>query len=356
MLGYTLDEIRALSYLNLAPPQWAESDAAAFAQVVKTGSVASYEKNFSRKDGRSVPVDFTAWLISDDKGKPAGMWGVIRDISERKRAEAEWARLTQQLKLKNEELEQILFAASHDLRTPLVSIKGFSSELSASLDELLALFESGELSAASRAKLKQLIESDIPESLKFITAGTSRMSTLLSGLLRLSRLGRAAITVEELNANRLVADVAAAMEFAFKQAGAEVTVEDLPPCRGDRVTIGQVFSNLIENALKYRAPGRKPVVRVSGRRFDGWAEYTVEDNGVGIAPGLQKRVFELFHRVDPGHGEGEGLGLTIVTRILDRLDGAIRLESEPGKGSRFIVSLPAAKKTADGLTTDERGA
>ena len=131
------------------------------------------------------------------------------------------------------------------------------------------------------------------------------------------------------------------MAYEIKQKSVSLTVKKLPACRGDAVGIDQVFTNLIENALKYPDPNRKGSIIITGRVEGNTSVYCVQDNGIGISPDHQHRIFELFHRLNPNDGtEGEGLGLTIVRRILQRQNGDIRVESEPGKGSRFYVSLP----------------
>lgn len=247
-----------------------------------------------------------------------------------------------ELKAKNDELEQVFYVASHDLRSPLVNIDGYSKELAYSLKDLRAVLDRLAPGPEALRDVAPIMEKDIPECLRFIQTSTGKMDALLSGLLKLSRSGRAALRIEVLDMNALVANVVDATEFRIKQAGVALDVGVLPPCLGDHVQVGQVFTNLLDNALKYLSPDRPGVVGISGRVEGACAVYCVEDNGIGIAPAHQEVIFEIFHRLDPSSGGGEGLGLTIVKRILARLDGEIWVRSEEGAGSRFYVALPAA--------------
>jgi signal transduction histidine kinase len=167
------------------------------------------------------------------------------------------------------------------------------------------------------------------------------METLLAGLLRYSRLGRVALTIRPLNVNGLLAEIIGAMKFQLDEAGAEVAVEPLPVCEADHVQTSQVFANLLDNALKYRDSARPLRVVVRGRLRDGLAVYEVADNGIGIAPEHQVKIFDIFHRLNPDATGGEGLGLTIAQRVLERQKGQIWVESRSGEGSSFFVSLPA---------------
>jgi signal transduction histidine kinase len=141
----------------------------------------------------------------------------------------------------------------------------------------------------------------------------------------------------------LLESIITTMQFEIDELKATVILKDVPRCIGDANQVNQVFSNLLNNALKYLAPERTGSVCISGHVENGRAVYCVEDNGVGIAREHHEKIFEIFHRLNPQTShEGEGLGLTIITRILDRLDGRIWVESEPDKGSKFFVSLPEA--------------
>lgn len=278
----------------------------------------------------------------DESGAIAGVVSHGLDITERKRSETERERLNADLAAKNAELEQVVYVASHDLRSPLVNIDGYSRELEYLLADLRQAL-SGPDQQAALAPAAPIIDQEIPEAIRFIRTSASKMDKLLTGLLRLSRSGRAALNIGFLDMNELMARVLDSVEFLLKEAGVQPELGDLPPCCSDAVQVNQVFSNLLDNALKYLDPHRPGRIRISGEVQGDQSVYWIEDNGIGMDPGHLEKIFEIFHRLDPGYGKGEGLGLTIVKRILDRLGGAIRVESRPKAGSCFQVFLPKAE-------------
>lgn len=267
---------------------------------------------------------------------------------QRDEAMAEQQRLMAELADKNKELEQVVYVTSHDLRSPLVNIQGFSRELNYSIDELTSLLRSAKMQAGIKKKFAVILEEDIPDSLKYILSSTAKMDSLLSGLLKLSRVGRTATTMGNINMNELASEINNAFEFHIKDAGVNFTVGDLPSCFGNDVELNQMFSNLVSNALKYLDPQRPGKISITGRQEKDKVIYCIEDNGVGIEKEHQKKIFEIFHRLNPADTQGEGLGLTIVNKIVSRHNGKIWVESEPGNGSRFFISLHAAKANPPG--------
>jgi signal transduction histidine kinase len=175
------------------------------------------------------------------------------------------------------------------------------------------------------------------------------MDQLLTGLLRLSRLGRIELIPARIDMNRLVPSILAALKHQAEQAQATIEVEDLPACRADAAQVNQMLTNFLDNALKYRHPDRLPSIRISGRVDGDAAIYCVEDNGPGIEPEHQDKIWGLFSRLEPrGPVPGEGLGLAAVRQMVWRNGGRAWVESAPGQGSRFFLSLPRAAES-DGL-------
>lgn len=248
------------------------------------------------------------------------------------------------LEEKNQDLEALINIASHDLKTPLVNIVGFSGELEALCKNLSSNLSQETDPETIKQKVSTFFEVDLHEDLKYIVSGASKMDVLLSGLLRFSRLGRDPIIFEELKVREMFDEIVSSMQYQIRESAVTLQIDDLPDCLGDRRQVDQIFSNLLDNAVKYLDSSRPGVISISAQTANAQTIYCVRDNGIGISEQHRDKIFEIFYRVDPNAhaNNSQGLGLTIARRVLDRMGGNVRVESEPGKGSSFFVSLPSA--------------
>lgn len=237
----------------------------------------------------------------------------------------ERGRLIEKLEASNAELERFTYTVSHDLRNPLVTIKGFLGMLKKDLHD----------------QHMDRVQNDFQR----IAGATDKMDELLSDLLELSRIGRIINPPEEVDLARLVQDAIDSVEARLRSKHVAVHVQpDLPTIRGDRIRLREVFENLIDNAVKYMGDQRNPIIEIGFLESEGWPVIFVKDNGIGIEARYQDKIFGLFEKLDPSV-EGTGIGLALVKRIIETHGGKIWVESEgPGKGTKFCFTIPDGKK------------
>jgi len=315
----------------IVPAAQHEAHSAAFARFSRTGHGKAVNKvtrlQARCKNGEHIPIELSLSSIYLDDGWHAV--GLVRDIFETMRVEHE-------LNRKNGELEQFIYAVSHDLRSPLVTVKTFLGFLEHDLG----------------AGTSDLVQKD----LGYIHSAADRMEVMLNDLLEISRIGRVGAYKEEISYRELVADALAALAGQISLNNVDVQVNDADiVLSGDRVRLTQIWQNLLENAVKYLGNQPEPVVELGVELHHSDICFVVRDNGIGIHPDYQEKIFGLFEQLDRHHG-GVGMGLTMVRRIVELYGGSIRAESEgEGHGSRFIFSLPGAviRHTPDGETVQE---
>jgi light-regulated signal transduction histidine kinase (bacteriophytochrome) len=272
-----------------------------------------------RADGKVFPIEVELQPIRT--AREDLVLAVVVDVSERRKAEALIARKTEELERSNAELEQFAYVASHDLREPLRMV--------ASYTELLAERYRGQLDERA------------DKYIGYIVDGARRMQQLVADLLALSRVGTQGKPLEPVDASRVVGNVLRSMHGVISDTGAEVDAQALPIVKADEIQLGQLFQNLVANAIKFRAPERQPRIAIRAHRRNNWWEFSVADNGIGIESEYAERIFQMFQRLHGrGQYEGNGIGLAIAKKIVERHGGRIWFESKPGEGTVFRFTLP----------------
>lgn len=247
----------------------------------------------------------------------------------------------------NEEIQRFAYIVSHDLRSPLVNIMGFTSELEAlrkdifeEIGKLRAQLDELNAHAAAQAVPVETLGKDFDEALGFIKTSIAKMDRLINAVLKLSREGRRQFNPETIDMNEMLGSIEQTVAHRAAEQEAKVTIDDLPTVESDRLAIEQIFSNLIDNALKYGRTSEPSRIAVTGHANAAYVSFDVSDNGRGIDPHDHQRVFELFRRSGVQDKPGEGIGLAHVRALVRRMGGTLKLKSELGKGSTFTVTLP----------------
>jgi signal transduction histidine kinase len=293
---------------------------------------------------------------------------VLHQTSARLRdARREQAALQQKLEARAEELthanedlrrqtqdnEMFIYSVSHDLRSPLVNLQGFSRELQVSCDELRTTLEAVRLPVPERARLAQVLDGDLSESLHYLRAAVARSAAIIDALLRISRAGRFEYQWQRVNVARVVERIVDTQAASRRERSAQIEVRELPPAWGDAGAIEQIFGHLIGNALNYLDPARPGRIEVGASAAETRAApsagapatppmqtYYVRDNGLGIPRASLPKVFHAFQRMHGDIAAGDGIGLALVRRMTERHGGRVWVESTEGAGTTFFVSLP----------------
>lgn len=342
MFGYSSEELVGKNISCLMPQPYRSEHDSYLKRYHETGQPRiigiGREVVGLRKDGSQFPMDLSVGKFELDDG--IYFTGIARDVTHRKEQENRLKELAETLEEKNRELETIVYVASHDLRSPLVNIQGFSKELEFACNEIRQLSSRQNLERDDLNRLSDLLNRDVPEAIDYILSGVTKIDSLLSGFLKFSRLGKVEPQISLVPVEKVIQNILNSMEFQIKDAHARVDVGKLEDCMGDQRLMDQIFTNLIDNALKFRSPERPPVIRIDSEVKGARVVYKVQDNGVGIAEDHINKVFEIFHRLNPKTTSGDGLGLTMTLRMVEKQKGRIWIDSKEDQGSAFYVEMP----------------
>ena len=321
MFGYGPEEVIGANVKMLMPEGFAREHDQYLRNYRETGEAKiigiGREVVGRRKDGSEFPMDLSVGAMATGSGR--GYVGILRDISERKQAERELQDYTERLKRSNEELEQFAYVASHDLQEPLRMISSYCDLL-------------------KRRYYRQL-DADANDFIDYAIDGAKRMRALIDDLLTYSRVGREEIRTAEVDTNEVVDAAVASLSRAAGDAQAEIVWDGLPTVSGHRGQLGQLFQNLIGNALKFRSD-EVPRIRIQSGPQNGFWRFSVSDNGIGIDPQFADRVFRMFQRL---HGKGRypggGIGLAVCKKIVERHGGTIWVKRGQSRGTTIEFTL-----------------
>ena len=258
--------------------------------------------------------------------------------------------INETLRQQTQENEMFIYSVSHDLRAPLVNLQGFSKELIHACDDLRAAVRQSSLTSARRQYIEQLVEEDIDEAVHYLQTAVLRASHIIDALLRLSRVGRVEYRRQQVHVRDIVQRVIDAMQVSIRARRARVVVHDLPSVWGDPTALEQVFANLVGNAINYLDASRDGRVEIGTTPAPPGVQslriFYVKDNGLGIPAIAIPRLFSAFQRLHGNVATGEGIGLALVRRVVERHGGRVWAESTEGVGTTFYFSLPEAELRA----------
>lgn len=321
MFGYAeADTVGAT--MDLVIPQDRIAEETDILRRIRAGeTVEPFETIRRNRKGELFPVSITVSPILTGSGHIIGASSITRDISALVRKDAE-------LRRSNAELEQFAYIASHDLQEPLRMVANYV--------ELLQEAYQGKLDARA------------DKYIGFAVDGARRMQRLVTDLLAYSRVGSEGRPLIPVQLGPIVHDVLAVLEAPAREVGARFDIGPLPCVLGDEIQLGQLFQNLFANAIKFHREGIAPVVRVEASRDGAQWQLAVADNGIGMDPRYQGRIFQMYQRLNPrGQYDGSGIGLSIAKRIVERHEGRIWVQCAEGEGSTFHFTLNACPEEGE---------
>jgi PAS domain S-box-containing protein len=320
LFGYAESEIlgKTIDTLEYVDPE--ASFSRTLRDMLKRAPIRDEERVFRTKHGERIDVSISVSPLHEREIE-GGAVVIVRDIGERKRVEQEMRDFTVQLQQSNRELEDFAYVASHDLQEPLRKIQAFGDRL--------------------KVRYAETLTGDGIDYLDRMQKAAGRMQALINDLLVFSRITTKAQPFAAVNLEEIAHEVVHDLEVRIHQGGGEVVVGGLPTIDADALQMRQLLQNLVGNGLKFHRPDLPPRVEISGKVFDSTAYIVISDNGIGFDAKYADRIFTMFERL---HGraayEGTGIGLAICRKIAHRHGGEIEASSVPGKGARFIVTLP----------------
>jgi PAS domain S-box-containing protein len=319
ILGYDESELLSLTFLDITHTDDRARNMEFVRKILK-GDISSYslEKRFIHKSGKIVPVLLSVSLVRDITGAPMHFVTQIEDMTVRKQAE-ENLRRHRELEIRNKEMEQFTYAASHDMREPLITLSSYA--------QLLKKEYGGRLDHNGEIYLR------------YISDSANRMMTLIKGLLDYSLIGKER-NLQIVDCSELVQTVKNDLQILIRETGTTIYADELPVVSGYKNELYMLFQNLISNAIKFRKKDQPPRIKISAVQTNRKWLFKVEDNGIGIDPKDKDKIFVIFKRLHTRQDiDGNGIGLAHCKKIVEMHHGNIWVESSPGEGATFFFTL-----------------
>jgi len=331
IFGYSEQESIGQFMTFLFPPDLLSEEDEILNKLQQKQTISNFETIRRRKDGEDIYVSLTISPVIDRWGNLVGGSKIVRDISQQKKMENMLAiqnltmvQYTDALKQSNEDLSQFAYIASHDLQEPLRTIHGFT--------QLLA------------DRYKNQLDEQAKEYIHFVTDGTARLQILIQDLLKYSRIQSQKVKSHPVNTQQVMTTILRQLQTVIEEQQARITYTALPTIATDEELFQRLLQNLVTNALKFHGSD-SPHIHISSQEDANEWVFMVKDNGLGIESDYFERIFLPFKRLHTREEyQGTGIGLAICKKIVERQGGRIWVESEVGKGSTFLFSIPKHRK------------
>lgn len=318
IIGYTVEEAKQLTYWEITPEQYNLIEKEKLKELEEHGRYSAYEKEYMHKNGQLIPVKMSGIILEKDGEN--FILSSVEDITESRKARQDILKKNEELRKTNSELDKFVYSVSHDLRAPLTSMLGIIEISREETEDPLML-----------------------EHLGMLKNGIQKLDGFILDILHYSRNARAEVKKSEIDFEDMIRDITGSLKFmgtTENNVDIRINIETHSAFISDKSRLAVVMNNLVSNAIRYQDSTRPdPFVEITVNTDEKGANIIVKDNGIGIRQDQHDKIFDMFYRVSE-NSVGSGLGLYIVKETIDKLNGRVMVDSEPGKGTCFNVYIP----------------
>ncbi|NCC52544.1 MAG: PAS domain S-box protein [Spartobacteria bacterium] len=341
LLGYRKDEVVGHWLGEFITPDFLPYFEENFPRFKEQGYSDNVEMQLCHKDGHIIYASLSGRILRNKRGEFVATNCIFNDVTLYKETQKQLKQLADRVTAKNREIQTFASIVSHDLRAPLVNIKGFINELrrATSVVKQHAISVMNRLSMDARGQMETALDIDIPEAMDFIDASVLRMDKQIYALLTLSRMQRRPLDVITVNTGEVINACLEMLAHQIQEKSIQITVGDVPDVCADQIAVEKIFGNLLDNAVKYLRPSRPAVIEIGGRPNGEETLFWVRDNGCGVDAKHHERIFDVFQRVGDISASSEGMGLAYIRTLVERHGGRIWCESALEEGACFYFTI-----------------